>query len=264
MSDIPLWCVRRHIAADVPSAYCSITLTLKVTNPLAAGVAGFMLPAYHYTPADSSTSNSKCPPSPAAAAAAAGGGGGGGCASSSSSVESVGQGLLVLYDFSSCQLSVIVGPGVGIDLLQAAAQSPEAVQSALVHYNTISTASSSSSSSSGGGAVQAAAGVRVLGGKLRLALCQQLKLQVYMDYSLLELFATEAGQTLSTRLYRGCSLPRAGSSPAPAATADSSACIGGSEPVPAGVWLLSGEQQVDVQDVRVGVMQSIWPSKDVQ
>jgi len=161
---------------------------------------------------------------------------------------SAGQGLLVLYDFSSCELSVTVGSGVGLDVLQEAADGGAA--SVLEQY-VRGRSGGSQSSSSGLGA--RSADERRLGGKLRLAPGDALQLQVFLDYSLLEVFAGD-GQVLSTRVYRGCSdLPAAG---------DSSDKQAAGEPVPGGVWLLSGAGAVCVQDLHMHGMCSIWDTHD--
>jgi hypothetical protein len=112
-------------------------------------------------------------------------------------------------------------------------------------------------------------GVRRLGGKLRLAPGEALTLQVYLDYSLLEIY-TGDGQVLSTRVYRSCSNKGAGSGSGQHAVATPgpeevrSAGRGdrdGGEAVPGCVWLLAGATsggQVEVEGARMAAMQSIW------
>lgn len=160
---------------------------------------------------------------------------------------SAGQGLLVLYNFISCELSVTVGSGVGLDVLQEA--SDGGVAPVLEQY--VQGRSGGSQSSSGLRGLSA--DERRLGGKLRLAAGEALQLQVFLDYSLLEVFAGD-GQVLSTRVYRGCSdKPAAG---------DSSDQQAAGELVPGGVWLLSGAGAVDVKDLHMHGMCSIWDMHD--
>lgn len=190
-------------------------------------LVGFLLPAYSFT--------AEAPDSSHGSGASAGDGV---CAVSSS-----GQGLVVLYDFSSCNLSVVAGPGVGADILQVDSdrQSTDGLTSALQQY--ISGASTAG--------MAAAVGVRVLGGKLHLSPGQPLELQAYMDHTLFELFVAGCGQTLGTRVYRRTDSQSGGQV--------SSSCSAVVEAVPGGVWLLSaGQQGVEAQGVRLAAMQSIW------
>ena len=239
-----------------------------------------MLPAYHHTAAAAAvaaaaaTTAAATTAATAAAATAAATAAASGTEDGAAAVESFGQGVVVLYDFSTCQLAVTVGPGVGQDLLlplqgasSAAKPSEAAVAAALAQYGHHNR---SSSSNSGAGEGADLASVRRLGGKLRFAPGEALVLQVYLDYSLLEIF-TGDGQVLSTRVYRRCSSKGAGvgSGQEGGATAgreisSSMESCGGDtvKAVPGCVWLLAGGGQVAVEGARMAAMQSIWQAGD--
>lgn len=211
------------MARSIPSTHFSLSCTLTPTAGF-AGLGGFLLPAYC---CDSTAGND----------------------SNSSSETSVGQGVLVLYDFSTCELSVVVGPGVGVgeellatsddgEMFTASASSPASLLSRYIK----------SVLSGDDGGEQLPAGVKVLGGKLRLSVGQPLELQVFVYYSLLEVFTGDDGQALSTRVHRGEGVT----------CADVSGVPGGG----VGVWLIAAgggdEGVLQVEGFEMGAMRSIW------
>eukprot|EP00879_Flechtneria_rotunda_P032500 GHRR01035716.1.p1 GENE.GHRR01035716.1~~GHRR01035716.1.p1 ORF type:complete len:589 (+),score=232.13 GHRR01035716.1:702-2468(+) len=182
----------RHIAAEVPASYFDLEVSLKPQPGSTSCTAGIVLPAW--SAAD--TVNSR---NGAAAAAASG-----------SMTEN--QGAILVYDFASCQLSVIIGPGVGQEFSAAAAAPAGSSQATTASDSNNSSSDNGSQdvaamllaryTAAGSGSDGGASGVRQLGGQLRLSPFQPLKLRVLMDFSLLEMFTAD-GQTLSTRCYRG-------------------------------------------------------------
>eukprot|EP00878_Enallax_costatus_P011352 GHUV01011855.1.p1 GENE.GHUV01011855.1~~GHUV01011855.1.p1 ORF type:complete len:508 (+),score=138.82 GHUV01011855.1:481-2004(+) len=184
----------RHIGGTVATSYFDLELTLQphqhTTSTAAAQhgsktcTAGLVLPAW--TAQKPSSSASSAPGNSAAAQ------------------KIVGQGVVILYDFNSCRLTVLVGDGVGQEI--NVAMPPESVTTSadLGRYTAAAAVAAASTSCSKGQQHASHLGdnVRILGGQLHCRPDDPVKLRILMDYSLLEVF-TGDGQVLSTRVYRG-------------------------------------------------------------
>jgi beta-fructofuranosidase len=175
----------KHIGSTVPASYFDLQLTLApATTATAAdgdhqaGAVGVIIPAW------SSSSNHSA------------------TADSIASVKGItGQGVLVMYEFSSSRLTVMIDDGIGQGLKPAGSAASNTTHVA----ECIEAASTAAAA--GGKARNAAGGPqelrrRVLVGQLRLPPQQPLELRMLVDYSLLEVFTSD-GQVLSTRVYRG-------------------------------------------------------------
>lgn len=178
-----------------------------------------------------------------------------------------GQGVLVLYDFSSSRLTVVIGDGVGQGLM-AAESAEEAGAGRTALEECIRAAGTASRLSDG---------LRVLGGQLRVRPGYPMKLRLLMDYSLLEIFTSD-GQALSTRVYRGLwpaedgqveesvGPPVADSDLAPAAALLDAAAPSGKASsastvitaVPCGCYLFADGGTVLARDIHMSAMGTAW------
>lgn len=185
----------RHIAEHIPSSYFDLEFTL-LPSPAAAAAAaqqgsttacaaGIMLPAWAASSIHSTSSDTH-----------------------SAGITAAGQGAVLLYDFVTCTLCLTVGPGVGAELLcqgdSGSNPSSAAVEAAAGRPELAAAELLASYFPAGSSDVSRKwpATVRQLGGQLRLAAFEPLKLRLLMDFSLLEVFCGD-GQVLSTRVYRG-------------------------------------------------------------